>query len=124
VPWTTALAPGSPATAISCPSTTLCAVVNGTGLSYRHGDGPWTPVGTVDPHGGLDAISCPTTSFCIAADAEGHVVTWQGASWSAPQAVLPEATEYPGIGTALSCTKDHFCMLMNADGDFSTYSAG
>jgi len=123
VPWTTALAPGASDTAIACPSTTLCAIVSGSLLSYRHGNGPWSPVEPIDPHGGLDAISCPTTSFCMAADAGGSVTTWTGGSWSAPRAVLPEATDYPGIGTSLSCTRGRFCMLMNADGDFSTYAA-
>ena len=99
------------------------AIVSGSLLSYRHGNGPWSPVEPIDPHGGLDAISCPTTSFCMAADAGGSVTTWTGGSWSAPRAVLPEATDYPGIGTSLSCTRGRFCMLMNADGDFSTYAA-
>ncbi len=127
-PWTSALAnvsdtdPDTEATAVSCPTTTLCAIVGGTGLSYRNGDGAWSPVETIDPNGGLDAISCPTTTFCQAADSGGSVVTWNGTSWSAPQRVIPQSGEYPGIGTSLSCPSAQFCMVMNADGDFATFT--
>lgn len=122
-PWTPALATGSTATAISCPTTTLCAIVNGTGLSYRNGGDTWSPVETIDPHGGLDAISCPTISFCMAVDSSGWVVTWNGTSWSSPVRVIPQASQYTGIPTSLSCPSAHYCMVMNADGDFATYSS-
>jgi hypothetical protein len=50
------------------------------------------------------------------------VVSWNGASWSAPEQVIPTATEYPGIGTTVSCPTIQFCMVMNSDGDYSTYN--
>jgi hypothetical protein len=121
-PWTSALATGTEATAVSCPTPTLCAIVGGTSLSYRNGGGAWSPVETIDPNGGLDAISCPTTTFCQAADSGGSVVTWDGTSWSAPQRVIPQSDEYPGIGTFLTCPNPQFCMIMNADGDFATFA--
>lgn len=121
-PWTASPAAASTGSAISCPSTTLCAIVNGSGLTYRHGNGAWSPVEAIDPHGGLDAVDCPTTRWCVASDAGGSVLTWSGGPWSPPRTVLPAPTEYPGIGTSLSCTGVHFCMVMSADGDYSTYS--
>lgn len=123
-PWTPSLAAGSASTAIACPSPTLCAVVNGSGLRYRNGSGTWSPVETIDPGGNLDAISCPTTTFCMAADSGGSVMLWDGSSWAAPRQVIPSATQYPGAGTSLSCPTKTSCMVMNADGDFATYSAG
>jgi hypothetical protein len=123
--WTSSLATagdGTEATAVSCPTTTLCAIVNGAGLSYRNGHGAWSPVETIDPNGGLDSISCPTTTFCQAADSGGSVVTWNGTSWSAPERVVPQSDEYPGIGTSLSCPSAQFCVIMNADGDFATFT--
>lgn len=122
-PWTASLAAGSTATAIACPSPTLCAIVNGSGLSYRNGTGAWSPVETIDPGGSLDAISCPSTRFCVAADSGGSVTLWDGSSWTAPRQVIPAATQYPGIGTSLDCPTTTSCMVMNADGDFATYSA-
>ena len=52
------------------PTTSLCAIVNGSGVSMgsrRAGHGPSRQ--TLDPGGELDAVSCPPTSFCLAADA-------------------------------------------------------
>lgn len=122
-PWTSSLTSGpSDPTAISCPDTTLCAIVNGTGVSVRTAGNQWSAKEAVDPHGGLDSISCPTTSFCLAADLSGSVLTWNGTSWSAPIQVIPAATEYTGIGTSVSCPSAQFCMVMNSDGDYATYS--
>ena len=109
-------------TAIACPSTTLCAIVNGPGVSYRNGSSAWSPVQSVDPGGTLDSISCPGASFCMAADANGSIVTWNGSGWAAPIRVIPVATNYTGIGTSVSCSSRHFCMVINGDGDYATFS--
>jgi hypothetical protein len=121
--WTSALASGpSQPTAIACPTTSWCAVVNGTGVSIRTAADRWSATQTIDPRGGLDSISCPTTSSCLAADGGGAVVSWNGAGWSAPDQVIPAATEYSGIGTTVSCPTIQFCMVMNSDGDYATYN--
>ncbi len=122
-PWTPLLPDPSGATAIACPTTSLCAIVNGSTLSYRNGTKTWSSLQTIDPRGVLDAITCPSASFCVAADSGGSIVTWNGTSWSSPHQVIPQATEYPGIGTSLACPSVHYCLVMNADGDFATYSA-
>jgi hypothetical protein len=122
-PWTSSLVTGSSdPTAISCPTTGLCAVVNGTGVSMGSPGGPWPAEQTIDPDGGLGSVSCPSTTFCLASDESGSVVMWDGTSWSAPDQVIPAATEYPGIGTSVSCPSPQFCMVMNSDGDYATYS--
>jgi hypothetical protein len=112
---------GNP-TAISCPSSTLCAIVNGPGISYRNGSSAWSPVQPIDPGSTLDSISCPGESFCMAADANGSIVTWNGVGWAAPVRVIPAATNYTGIGTSVSCSSTHFCMVINGDGDYATFS--
>jgi hypothetical protein len=112
---------GNP-TAIACPSTSFCAIVNGSGISYRNGSPGWSPVQTIDPGGTLDAISCPQTSFCMAADADGSIVTWDGTNWAPPVKVIPAATNYTGIGTSVSCSSAGFCMVINGDGDYATFS--
>jgi hypothetical protein len=122
-PWTASLVPGaSDPTAISCATTSVCAIVNGTGVSMGGAESSWSAEDTVDPGGGLDSISCPSTTFCLAADEGGSVITWNGTTWSAPQPVIPAATEYPGMGTFVSCPTAQFCMIMNGDGDYATYS--
>lgn len=122
-PWTTSLTATTSGTAIACPTSDLCAIVNGTGLSVRTAGKGWSPVVTIDPQGGLDSITCPTTSFCLAADAHGSVLQWNGGSWSAPSKVIPASTEYTGDPTTVSCPNDRFCMVMNGDGDYATYTA-
>ena len=49
-------------------------------------------------------------------------MTWNGTRWSAPDQVIPAASEYPGDGTSVSCPNAQFCMVMNSDGDYATYS--
>jgi hypothetical protein len=122
LPWSTAPDAGaSGATAISCPTTTLCIIVNGRTVSFRTPGHEWSPVRYIDPQGGLDAITCPTTSFCLTADSHGSVVTWDGTHWSPLHRVLPSPTEYTGAGTSVSCSGDQFCMVMDGDGDYATY---
>ncbi len=128
-PWSTTL-PGSSAstsingdpTAISCPTSTLCVIVNGSDVSYRNGSATWSPAQSVDPGGTLDSISCPQMTYCMAADANGSIVTWDGTSWAAPIRAIPAATNYTGIGTSVSCSSAGFCMVINGDGDYATFS--
>ncbi len=122
-PWTSSLASGaSDATAISCPTASLCAIANGTGVSMGSPGGPWSSAPNADPDGQLDSISCPSATFCLAAGSSGSVVTWNGAGWSSPDQVIPSADEYPGNGTSVSCPNPQFCMVLNGDGDYATYS--
>ncbi len=123
-PWTTAPVAVAPqASAIACPTATLCAIIQGAAVSARVTGKTWSAPETVDPQGGLDSISCPTATFCLAADIHGSVLTWNGATWSAPQQVVPAATEYTGDPTSVSCPNDRFCMVMNGDGDYATFIA-
>lgn len=123
-PWTTSLAPGAGApVSIACPTVDLCAVVNGDDIVVRNAGGTWTPRQVLDPGRQLDAISCPTRSFCVAADDSGSVMLWNGSTWTGPRPVIPAAAQYIGIGVSVSCPNDRFCMIMNADGDYATYSA-
>ena len=96
--------------------------MNGDDIVVRHGGGPWTPRQLLDPGRQLDAISCPTRSFCIAADDSGSVMLWNGSTWTGPPHVIPAATQYTGVGVSVSCPDDRFCMIMNADGDYATYT--
>ncbi len=97
-------------------------IVNGTGVSVGGPGGSWSSEADVDSSGGLDSISCPSTTFCLAADQGGSVIVWNGTTWSAPEPVIPAATEYPELGTFVSCPSAQFCMIMNGDGDYASYS--
>lgn len=121
LPWTTGL-PAPTGAVVGCPSVGLSAILSGATLSVRSGAGGWSAPQTIDPAGGLDAVSCPTATFCLAADVHGSVLDWAGGSWSAPVEVLPAATEYTGDPTSVACSSPQFCMVMNGDGDYATFS--
>ena len=122
-PWTSTLDSGATdPTAIACPTTSWCAVVNGSGVSVRTDGRPWSAEQTIDSEGELDSIACPSASFCVAVDQAGGVVSWNGSRWSAAVRVIPEAGEYPGIATTVSCPNSSFCLVLNSDGDYATYA--
>jgi hypothetical protein len=122
-PWATSLAPGTAVPeAISCPTTSLCVIVNGDDIVVRGSNHTWTPRQLLDPGRQLDSISCPSTQFCIAADDRGGVMSWNGTTWSGPTPAIPTASEYPGVGISVSCPSAQFCMVMNGDGDYATYT--
>jgi hypothetical protein len=71
---------GSPGVrGISCPSTTLCVAVDGSGnILYTETptavhQGGWTVVSSLNPAGGITGISCPTTSECVITDQGGDI---------------------------------------------------
>jgi hypothetical protein len=57
----------------------------------------------------------------MAADAYGNVVHLTGGSWSTPSKVVPTPVDYTTDGTSISCPTDQFCLVLNGDGDYSTY---
>lgn len=121
-PWTSSLAPDAAApVAIACPTTDLCAIVNGDDIVVHDGSKPWTPRQTLDPGRQLDSIACASRSFCVAADDTGAIMEWNGSTWTGPTPVVPAATQYTGIGVSVSCPSAQFCMVMNADGDYATF---
>jgi hypothetical protein len=71
---------GSPGVrGISCPSTTLCLAVDGSGnVLYTETpaavhQGGWTVVSSLNPAGGITGISCPTTTECVLTDQGGDI---------------------------------------------------
>ena len=61
---------------ISCPSTTLCVAVDGSGnvLTSTHPTSQTAAWTSVDVTGGrtFTGISCPTTTLCVAIDGDGE----------------------------------------------------
>jgi hypothetical protein len=57
-------------------------------------------------------ISCPTTAFCMAIDAFGHVVSYDGVSWTAPARVIPESMVTPAFpqSARVACPSAEFCV--------------
>ena len=71
---------GSPGVrGISCPSTSLCVAVDGSGnILYTESpaasqQGGWTVVSSLNPAGGITGISCPSTTECVITDQGGDI---------------------------------------------------
>lgn len=84
--------------AISCASSSSCAVVSGTGTAAVLFDGAWSDGVGVDVHGLVD-VSCPTTTSCYAVDDHGEYVALNGSRWSSPKAIDGDVS-FAGV----SCT--------------------
>ena len=105
--WTVTNVAGNTVTALSCPSASLCAGVDGnngdviTSTDPTGGDGAWN----VTNIGGFDllGISCPTTSFCVAVDFFGNIVTSNDPTGDSSKWV---ATQTTPLYTGISCPVD------------------
>jgi hypothetical protein len=115
--WSGNLGAWGAANQISCVSPAFCVAAEG-GPSVWNGH-TWTQPNNIDAQGQLNAVSCATASFCVLVDSSGGVLTWNGASFSAP---VPIATEPPVTGTdasgltAISCPTASFCRAVDSIG--------
>ena len=128
--WSGNLGAWGAANQISCVSPSFCVAAEG-GPSVFNGS-TWTQPGDIDSQGQLNSVSCATTTFCVIVDSNGDVLTWNGASFSAPVSI---ATEPPLTGTnasgltAVSCPTTTFCRAVDSLGrvfgwNGTTWSAG
>jgi hypothetical protein len=70
--------------AVSCVSSTFCAVVDAAGGAATYDGSGWTFDATADPGYQLDSVSCVAAMWCMAAGANGsygNLVDWDGTSW-------------------------------------------
>jgi hypothetical protein len=112
---------GIPITGISCPTVSLCVVVdlNGNALTTATPSRPgsWKRF-LIDGRASLDAVSCSSPTFCAAVDTNGDVVTSTDptagpAAWTIVQ-IRPGIT-FSGYTasvplTAISCPSRHLCV--------------
>jgi Zn-dependent metalloprotease len=119
--WTSWAGPSSqsPAEAVSCPSTTLCeladgSVAGGGGNVYRASTlgGSWLTSFT--PTNGVNGFSCPSINFCVATQEGGGFIRYStkpsGATWTA----LSIGT---GAMKAASCLSASFCAVVDSTGN-------
>ena len=72
----------------------------------------WSAPTSVDPPtGGLTAIACPSVTSCVATDRTGHVLRYDGATWTTPQAI-----PFVHSLNTISCPSVTFCMATGQDG--------
>jgi hypothetical protein len=111
---------------VSCPSTTLCVGVDGSGsvvtTADATGGGPsgcgsctWTS-DEIDPGTSISGVSCPTTSLCVAVDSSGDVLvstqpTGGASAW--------KRTNVDGQAflTRVSCATASMCVAVDDSGN-------
>lgn len=114
----TLLGSGDVLSAVSCASSAFCVATGSDGNRgdvFTYDGTAWSGPAQPDTPNVIDEVSCPTSSFCAAADDAGNVLTFNGASWSDPEAI--------GGANAVSCPTSSFCMAIG-DTDSLTYDDG
>jgi hypothetical protein len=112
--------------AVSCPTSTFCAIANGgdakndAGTMYTlSGTTLSAPTVISRYDGSPDSVSCPSSQFCVAIDNAGSVYTFNGKAWSKPEEIddIPPANQ-----TAVSCASSTFCAAIDDSGDVETFN--
>ena len=103
---------GSSLEAVSCTSSSACAIDASTGYVWRMSAPNWFSFHLEQQHGFTTSVSCASTSFCAAVDQFGSALLYNGESWTAPQPVEP------GVAfIAVSCPSTTFCLAVDAGGN-------
>ncbi len=78
----------------------------------------WSSGTLIDPSGSsLESVSCPTASFCVAVDDAGNALTYDGSSWSSPEAIDASSSL-----SSVSCPTASFCAAVDQVGRALTYN--
>lgn len=100
--------------AISCPSTTFCAAVDGSGYVMTFNGKSWSRPQEIAQSAFHD-VSCPTTAFCAATNAIGDVATYNGSRWN------KQNIDTAGI-QALSCPSSSYCLAGDGLGNIISFN--
>ena len=60
---------------ISCPTTTFCAGVDGSGYATTYNGTSWSAPSDIDGSHALESVSCVSSTWCKAVDTDGNVVS-------------------------------------------------
>jgi len=110
---------------VSCPTTTFCVSVDGTGNVVMYNGATWSSPRLIDPnpasefgfYNPLNSVACPKTNFCVAVDNVGNVLTYNGTTWSSPRLIDPGAALM-----SVSCPTTTFCAAVDNSGNALTYN--
>ena len=117
-PWLT----GAGALRVSCASATSCFVADGGSsvFHYRGATLGWSE-DQVDAAGSMIVdVSCSRTDLCGATDWQGNVLTFNGATWSAPITLDPKPAADLVQNVSLSC-QAKFCFAYDFNGRYFTF---
>lgn len=107
-----------PAEAVSCPTSSFCAVAageveGGGGNLYYATSLGGTFSTAMSPTHGVDAVSCPSASFCVAAQASSGFISWSSSPASTKWRTLQIGS---GAMKGVSCLSSSFCAVVDDSG--------
>lgn len=111
----------APLLSASCATPSFCVAVDGGAHAYVFDGSQWSSPKALSAQGGpggqVASVSCTSPSFCVAVPpGSDGVVTWNGATWSAPRTVSANALE------GVSCVGTSFCTAVDGEGDAFEYN--
>jgi hypothetical protein len=107
-------------------SGTTDVIVDVVGYMTSGGGLSWSATSLGTSH---NSVSCVSPTFCMDAISGGDISTWNGSSWSAPQAIYADPTFWQSADgpMPISCVSTSFCVVAASTDAFiwngSTWSA-
>jgi hypothetical protein len=95
-------------TAVSCPSTTFCMIVDASGQAVKF-DGSWHK--PVHVGGTLTMISCSSRYFCMAGDRAGQTFRYANGTWKNAGTL---AFRFDGQSPSIDCLRSTKCIAVGA----------
>jgi hypothetical protein len=105
---------------VSCPTTTFCAAVDGSGDAVLWNGDRWSSPVQATTLGSLNSVSCTSPTFCVALSGQ-VAVQFDGTAWTTSNAVGPAPSGPTGGQYQVSCTSPTFCASVNTAGVVSLY---
>ena len=81
----------------------------------------WSAPAQITFSGFLVSVSCPSANFCAAVDNNGDLLTFDGTTWSAPQAIDPSHDNQFSSLVSVSCPSANFCAAVDDNGNVVTF---
>ena len=118
---------------VSCPSSSFCVAIDGSGNAVVMSSGIWShPVRVLSSAGDdgvAPSVSCASSSFCVVVSDTGATI-WNGSAWSAAQTMdaLPSDVGTPPRGVnhsvldSVSCVSSTFCVAADNAGRMFTWN--
>jgi RHS repeat-associated protein len=102
---------------VSCPSSTFCEAVDGSGNALSYNGTSWSTATSIDGTKSIKSVSCPTSSFCEAVDGSGNALSYNGTSWSSATLI-----DRHNVLDSVSCPTISFCEGVDNSGNALKYN--
>lgn len=111
--------------AMSCPTKSFCAEVDGTGRARIYTDGRWShprriSADSFGPNTGIVMdVACASSAFCLAVDGKRDTMVYRHGGWSK---IGGQYSFKAGVIQAISCPTSLFCIGVDDEGNALTFN--